>query len=373
MRRTTKRGLLNLGLFIAAVCFLLLLNRSPSRSEGFGFPWTSIRYRTKSGVILPSRGVCSGLKESTKPALVVAHVGSDGDTSWLDALQGLYHLCLYTIDTATTEDYLTTSRKQSNRHLQVPANRGHEAMAYLTFLIDNYANIPTSGAVFVHGSRFAWHNDEKTYDNAVLLRSLNTSSALAQTGYHNMRCDWSAGTCQGDTPPQGSLETSWTAHLEPWNARAVSDSLIPQAFASLFGMQRASLGRRDQLRSQCCAQFVVSRENVWRHEREEYIALRQWLLEGGHNPLAAPPDDRISGRILSYMWHILFLGDAVRSGDLVELDRLNFLACPSAGECYCRLYGKCDLQTCTSLGRCQGEYVLPPDYKLPDGWEANHP
>lgn len=62
-------------------------------------------------------------------------------------------------------------------------------MGYLTFLIDNYENIPKSGVVFVHGSWLAWHNDEPSYDNAALLVMLNVPAALAPWGYHNLRCD----------------------------------------------------------------------------------------------------------------------------------------------------------------------------------------
>ena len=51
-------------------------------------------------------------------------------------------------------------REESSVHLQVPANKGHEAMAYLTFLIDNYEEVPERGVVFVHGTRWAWHNDD---------------------------------------------------------------------------------------------------------------------------------------------------------------------------------------------------------------------
>ena len=140
-------------------------------------------------------------------------------------------------------------------------------MAYLTFLIDNYADIPEAGAVFVHGARWALHNDELDYDNAALLATLNVSAALAPLGYHNLRCDWSASTCSpSSAPPQGSLETSLSAMLEPWNARAVSDAALPGALGALFGSDGSAaeyalpkgggtilLGRTDAVRAQCCA------------------------------------------------------------------------------------------------------------------------
>lgn len=55
----------------------------------------------------------------------------------------------------------------------------------------------------------------------------------------------------------------------------------------------------------------------------------------------------------------------------IDLERLNIQACPSAADCYCRLYGRCNLEHCTS-GSCYGQYSLPPDLRLPDNWAAMH-
>lgn len=366
----------------------MYLNRRQSNTKTFA--WTTIRYKTTSTTLPTTRGICPGLKGNSKPALVVSRVAADGDSDWLDALANLYHLCVYTAD-APVNTHST--------YLQVPANRGHEAMAYLTFLIDNYAEIPAAGAVFVHGARWAWHNDALEYDNAALLAALNLSTALVPSGYHNLRCDWSASTCSpSSAPPQHSLETTLSAVLEPWNARAISDAALPHALAVLFGGEeyasskggrRLLLGRADAVRSQCCAQFVVARDRVWQHSRDEYFALRQWLLDGsgdsdinGHSRSknVAPRDDRVAGRILSYLWHILFIQQGQSSAqksvsdayDGIDLERLNELACPPAEDCYCRLYGLCDLQGCRSPGHCDRQYLLPAGFRLPSDWTATH-
>jgi hypothetical protein len=401
MRRRTRGIIANIAFFLVALFLLVHLNVRQSINKTFA--WTTIRYKTTSATLPEARGLCPGLGGSSKPALVVARVAAE-DSKWLDALADLYHLCVYTADARTD----TTST-----HLQVPANRGHEAMAYLTFLIDNYAHIPAAGAVFVHGSRWAWHNDAPDYDNAALLAVLNVSAALAPSGYHNLRCDWSASTCSpSDAPPQGSVETFARAILEPWNTRAASDTALPRALAALFGGDSSAVvldsvadeyasakgggerllpGRTDAVRAQCCAQFAVARDRVWQHSRDEYVALRQWLLDGSsdsgtnkhlqrHSGNAAPRDDHVAGRILSYVWHILFIqqGESNAQNSLpgvyggVDLERLNSLACPRADECYCRLYGRCNLEGCKTPGRCRGQYHLPPNFRLPDDWAATH-
>ncbi|KAJ5238623.1 Protein of unknown function DUF3431 [Penicillium chermesinum] len=381
MNRRSRRTVNQIVIFLVILSFILYINRP--QSEDKSFSWTKIRYKTSATNIPEARGACPKLSGSKKPALVVSRVEADGDPSWLDALSKKYHLCVYNVDAAADKTSST---------LQVPANRGHEAMAYLTFLIDNYASIPAAGAVFVHGSRWAWHNDAPDYDNAALLSRLDVERALASKGYHNLRCDWSSSTCPASVPAQGSLELRLQSTVEPWSARVASDIALPRALVAIFGgdefpstsayaKAKLQLRRSDAVRAQCCAQFVVSRERIWQHSRDEYIALRQWLLDGASNSdgsvnsrrgarsQSAPPDDRVAGRILSYIWHILFARPGA-DGE-IHLGELNKEACPSAKDCYCVLYGRCDL-TCFSPGDCQGQYQVPPNYRLPDDWENTH-
>ncbi|PYH92937.1 hypothetical protein BO71DRAFT_400102 [Aspergillus ellipticus CBS 707.79] len=380
MRRRTRRSVLHLAVFVGILSLILFLNR-PS-PPGRSFAWTTVSYETAAARLPEARGECPGLAETDKPALVVSRIAAD-DSAWLAPLAEQYHLCVYTAD--APHDARSTQ-------LQVPANRGHEAMGYLTFLIDNYAHLPDAGMVFVHGSRWAWHNDAPDYDNAALLAALNITAALSPWGYHNLRCDWSVSTCSPDTPAQGSLELSLQSVLEPWSARTASDKALPGALASIFGGDqllqdpantRVLLGRNDAVRAQCCAQFVLSRESARQHTRDEYVALRQWLLDGADNShsgdapptspspnrRAAPRDDRVAGRILSYVWHILFIQRRALHpeglGGSIDLGRLNAIACPRADECYCRLYGQCDLPRC-SAGGCYGQYQLPRDFKVPE-------
>ncbi|KAF1982519.1 hypothetical protein K402DRAFT_397434 [Aulographum hederae CBS 113979] len=390
MGRRTRRALLNILLLLGVITLLVYLNSRPARERRFN--WSTIRHKSSSTTEFPeAHGVCPGLERSKKPALVVARVESDGDTEWLEQLSKKYHLCVYNVDQAsaspseTKAKFKERTKTKTKEYLQVPQNRGHEAMTYLTFLISNHAHIPAAGAVFIHGSRFAWHNDHPLYDNMALLSSLNIPAAVEDFGYHNLRCDWSASMCAREyAPPQGSWENRVNAVLEPWNERAVSDAALPGAFSALFGEgegKEEALGKTEAVRAQCCAQFVVARESILRHGKEEYEALRQWLLDGSETTErgqrvwhkdAAPRDDKVAGRILSYVWHVLFMDYDEGRREGVELDRLNRMACPSTQECYCRLYGRCGLEGCEAPGHCQGQYQLPQGFRLPKDWVENH-
>lgn len=41
--------------------------------------------------------------------------------------------------------------------------------------------------------------------------------------------------------------------------------------------------------------------------------------------------------------------------------------CPNAAECYCNVFGLCDL-VCESPNGCKSQYTLPPYSILPKGW-----
>ncbi|KAE9977254.1 hypothetical protein EG328_002149 [Venturia inaequalis] len=303
MRRSTRKAIRHVLFFLLVLFLVIYLTTPTTPTSSKTFPWTKVQYKTTSTTLPPAQGKCPDLTSASKPALVVASVQAD-DKAWLIPLSKKYHTCIYTADTPPHPK----EEEKTEEYLKTPKNRGNEAMTYLTFLIDNYSNIPHAGVVFVHGSRFAWHNDHPQYDNLALLRDLNIESALGEgRSYHSLRCDWSLSTCPSDVKPQGSLENKVQAALVPYDNRAVSDSLVPKSLARIFGngvVPDAEMARSDTLKSQCCAQFVVSRAGIHQHSQGEYVALRQWLLDEG--PGAATGNDKHAGRVLSYVWHIFF-------------------------------------------------------------------
>src|ERR1700761_8597847 len=143
MRRTTKRVVVNLGLF-GTVLFLILFLQSGSVSSR-SFAWSRIRFQPTSTWFATAEGRCPGLADTEKPALIIDRVEADGNASWIDSLGEKYHLCLYNVDSPGLDD---DGKSPQSPYLRVPANRGHEAMAHLTWMIDNYKAIPAAGGVF---------------------------------------------------------------------------------------------------------------------------------------------------------------------------------------------------------------------------------
>ncbi|KAI1177865.1 hypothetical protein F4777DRAFT_540670 [Nemania sp. FL0916] len=251
--------------------------------------------------------------------LVVASVKAE-NTSWIPALLPDWHANIYVADDAKAA-------------LTVPANKGREAMVYLTYIIDRYADLPEN-VLFVHASRFAWHNDDPDYDALPTLRSFRLPH-LRTEGYVNLRCVWVIG-CPGEIHPAQDA-----AHKDDAD-KVQAKHIYKQAFEELL----PGVTVPEVVGVSCCSQFGVTRETIRSRPREDYIRYRDWLL-------GTPLDDALNGRVFEFAWHIIFGKEAVY--------------CPSAAECYCNVFGLCDIP-CNDDYSCAGRYTLPPYSTLPKGW-----
>ncbi|RMJ21704.1 hypothetical protein PHISP_07431 [Aspergillus sp. HF37] len=200
-------------------------------------------------------------------------------------------------------------------------------------MIDNYDNLPPY-MFFIHAQRFQWHNDDPDYDGVPLLRSLQLAY-LREQGYVNMRCVWAVG-CPSEIYPFVD-EGGGTEEKEDVTARMVFRTAFQEILPEKEVPQVVS--------ASCCAQFALTREMVCSRPREDYIRMRQWLLD-------TPLTDSLAGRVFEYSWHIMFGFEGVN--------------CPSAGECYCKVYDRCDMQC--EEDSCEERYQLPPFSTLPEGW-----
>jgi len=190
--------------------------------------------------------------------------------------------------------------------LHPPENKGREAMAYLTFLIDHYENLPEI-IVFLHphlkGWPEAWHTDAPDYSNVNSVRSLRLEY-VREHGYANMRCISDPG-CPGEIQPFRNDPTR-SAELA-----------FPDAWMYFFQTNMSTVP--DVVGTPCCSQFAVSREQVRKRPQSDYLRYRKWLLETELN-------SDVSGRVMEYMWHIIFGKDPVW--------------CPSLNTCWCEQFGR---------------------------------
>ncbi|KAM3064734.1 hypothetical protein ACMFMF_011779 [Clarireedia jacksonii] len=233
-------------------------------------------------------------------ALIVASIMQD-DVSWLNDKQlSDWSKSIYIVDSL-----------QGN--LTVPKNKGREAMVYLTYIIDNYEKLPDI-MVFSHSKQYQWHNDSPSYDGLQVLKRLQVPYLLRE-GYVNLRCSWIVGCTKPLRPAQQSA------------------NFYERQYAIAFGHLFPAKAVPSTVMAPCCSQFGLSRWKTLERPKEDYENYRQWLLE-------TDLSDYYSGRIMEYVWHMIF-GKPPQSCQNEEL-------------CYCELFGLCEAAVSGKT------YVLPP-------------
>lgn len=174
-----------------------------------------------------------------------------------------------------------------NAPLHTTTNKGREANVYLTYIVDNYPNLP-SNMVFLHSHQTHDHGSKRDegsvdFDNVAAVKALKLDF-VQKNGYVNLRCIHGPGC---------------PAEIQPF--RNTSDPLRPQEKA-MAGAWKELFGNDDVptvIASTCCAQFAVSREQVLKRPKSDYERFLRWILE-------TPLNDFTSGRVFEYLWHVIF-------------------------------------------------------------------
>jgi hypothetical protein len=149
---------------------------------------------------------------------------------------------------------------------------------------------------------------------------------LNGVGFLNLRCHWFQGC-----PLAYNISTTITQLDDPNTVLETFEEHYAGIFHAFFPDEPIPT----QVAATCCSQFAVTASAIRRHPKQKYEQIRNWLID-------TQMEDYMSGRVLEYMWHVIFGKEPVH--------------CPSARECYCRGFGKCDLK-CTE-GDC-GVYQYP--------------
>ncbi|OQO12796.1 hypothetical protein B0A48_02260 [Cryoendolithus antarcticus] len=228
--------------------------------------------------------------------LVLARTKAE-NTSWVDTelsdmlSSGLLTTAIYVADDPTAP-------------LHPPRNKGHEAMIYLSYIIDHYDTLPDF-SIFMHGHQFAWHNNEILDTDAAQMIMHLSPERVMRLGYMDLRCHWEPG-CPAWLHPGVRERLSWKQE----------EHLIADSWAQVFPKDPIPA----ILAQPCCAQFAVSRERILATPKQRYVYLRDWLLR-------TELSDYLSGRVFEYIWQYVFTSSPSH--------------CPSMSECYCDGYGFC--------------------------------
>lgn len=191
----------------------------------------------------------------------------------------------------TIYEYDIRRPNHEDPRLRFPASKGHEAMIYLSFIINNYERLPWA-SVFIHGHPEAWHQED-TADR--LIKNLNRVE-LARQGYISLRCDWYP-SCPAEMRPVHHDAIVWGPEYQSKGTEAA----IAGNWKLLFPHEKLP----ETIASPCCAQFAVTRQAIVKRPKEDYERMRRWIL----NSLL---EDELSGRVMEKLWAYIFTGEAVQ-------------------------------------------------------------
>ncbi|KAL5337133.1 hypothetical protein BJX70DRAFT_409416 [Aspergillus crustosus] len=264
-------------------------------------------------------------KDNTNDKVIVMARLEEEPVNWVREELPDWQTAMYTVNPSS-------STLANNHRLKTPLNKGHESMAYLTYLIDHYDRLPSTIA-FIHAHRtgflMAWHVDAPMHDNAAALRALQLDF-VQREGYVNLRCNRNPGCMETGKPNQHVTEEIFTeifggTSTPPLNAttspaQSQSDSNEDPLQPNNTKQKLTPIPFPTQISTACCAQFAVSRAQVHQRPREDYIQIRQWVID-------TELSDAASGRVMEYLWHVVFGRDGV--------------FCPDEELCYCQVYGQC--------------------------------
>ncbi|KAL9112769.1 MAG: hypothetical protein Q9227_003072 [Pyrenula ochraceoflavens] len=221
--------------------------------------------------------------------IVMAKMEED-DTSWVSEELPDWQRAIYTVnpthETSVTPGVLTT-----------PLNKGHESMAYLTYVIDHYDRLPSTIA-FLHSHRSgffqAWHVDMPLHDNVAALQTLQLPF-VDKSGYVNLRCNWNPGCEKAHRRNKHVTHEIWQEVFMHTSTPPANESNVvskPEDKNRLFYTP-------SEVGAACCAQFAVSKEQVRRRPKSDYEKFRKWVID-------TEKDDAKSGRVMEFLWHVIF-------------------------------------------------------------------
>lgn len=112
---------------------------------------------------------------------------------------------------------------------------------------------------------------------------------VQRNGYANLRCNPSPG-CPDEIRPFRGLS----------DEKHLPEQVFPEVWKTFFNNTNVP----EVIATPCCAQFAVSKMQVLQRPLSSYVRYHKWLME------TELPDDA-SGRVMEYMWHIIFGQDPV--------------------------------------------------------------
>ena len=187
------------------------------------------------------------------------------------------------------------------------SRKAPQALAVLTFIIDNYDSLPEFIAHIKPSRTTVHHGTHFDDQNAMLLHSLRFPY-VEERGYVNLRCSRQSGCDPPAVQPRRRFKSSQD---DSWQSR------LPQSWLELFGPPSKYPGT---VAVASGGQFVVAKWQVLERGKGEYEHFRRWLQQ-------TTMSDTDVFETIETLWHVIFGRSAVH--------------CPDEYTCSCEQFDRC--------------------------------
>ncbi|XRM48279.1 hypothetical protein ABZX51_011210 [Aspergillus tubingensis] len=203
--------------------------------------------------------------------------------------------------------------RDDRRHpLSIPKNKGKASTVYLQYIIDHYHHLPAT-IVFLHNHRKPGHTEFRDYGNVAAVTFLRRDF-VQKNGFANLRCTTSSSSGSSSNDECGNvIRPNYDA-----NETSAQVTTIEQEYPIIWKTVFNSTDVPEMIATPYCGQFAVSREQVHKRPREEYMRYQQWVME------TKLKDEEIE-QVMGSLWHVVFGREAVY--------------CPDTAKCFEDVYG----------------------------------
>ncbi|KAL9619094.1 MAG: hypothetical protein Q9160_006270 [Pyrenula sp. 1 TL-2023] len=238
---------------------------------------------------------------------------SSDDTTWIHKTHKDSDRYVYVLDAPDSEH-------------RVPTNKGGEAMAYLTYIVEQYGNLSDT-TVFLKSTRYSTRDNNAVLNgDAAETVALLNDRHVGKMGFFNLKCHLEGGCgADGALRLEGHFGGGAGDRRERTDLRrgigrrGLTTNMWQELFPDL-AVPGTVGGKSAGIRQPSGSQFAVSRDRIQARPVEDYIRYRDWLV-------ASEMEDGLLSEIFEYSWQAIFAGTH-------EL-------CPKMSECYCEGYGMC--------------------------------
>lgn len=208
----------------------------------------------------------------------------DEDVSWIDSLFPTWQ-----------KELITIAKAFSKLHKDgTTVDKGRIANAYLTYLIENYNNLPET-IIFLPPN-------QESHPSSISSLQI---SFIQSSGFANLHCP-TPSTCADIVLPFRSAP----------NEFQTLNVTMSKAWEGIFG----NVAVPEELATPPGAEFVVSKIQIQKRSPEEYSKFWTWLNQ-------TDMDDDTAGLVFEYLWPVIFGRESV--------------FCPKEKQCECEVYGIC--------------------------------